>query len=80
MELTPSMQMRSKEYIIIINLVFLFMADQLHVVRHILELDKLCFEQCISNYEKKFSVKEESCLKNCTTKVLNALDFMHSVN
>ena len=38
------------------------MEEHKHIIRHVLELDKLCFEKCIVNYERKFSIKEENCL------------------
>ena len=65
------------------------------VVRKLWDYDKFCFNKCIQVPEKKFSVREETCLskkktknskyrdfflENCTTKVLNALDFLNNFN
>ncbi len=38
------------------------MADNEHVSRLLLDLDKICFEKCVSNPERSFSIKDENCL------------------
>ncbi len=35
-----------------------------HMMRKLLDYDKLCFDVCIKMPEKKFTMKEENCLSN----------------
>ncbi|CAK92105.1 unnamed protein product (macronuclear) [Paramecium tetraurelia] len=54
--------------------------DFSHVGQKILTIDKLCYKKCLKNYERAMNVKEEACLKNCLAKVINGIDFLHSIN
>lgn len=46
------------------------MAESEQIARHFMDLDKICFEKCISNPEKKFSVKDENCLSKFNSLIL----------
>ncbi|EAR92322.1 Tim10/DDP family zinc finger protein (macronuclear) [Tetrahymena thermophila SB210] len=44
------------------------------------DIDTICYDKCVSTPQKKLNNNEEYCLKSCTIKLINALNFMHTLN
>ncbi|CAD8191225.1 unnamed protein product [Paramecium octaurelia] len=70
----------NEELSILLNNAEMKARDFSHVGQKILTIDKLCYKKCLKNYERAMNVKEEACLKNCLAKVINGIDFLHSLN
>ncbi|KAL4504070.1 hypothetical protein ABPG72_022700 [Tetrahymena utriculariae] len=46
----------------------------------LLDFDTICYDKCVSTPQKKLNNNEEYCLKACSIKMINALNFMHNLN